>query len=72
MSIVGALPSVTVSLVGPFPILSQVSPVDISATVNLADLAAGTHSVKIDVAPLAGVTVASVTPREIQVVLEFQ
>ena len=72
VSIVGALPSVTVSLVGPFPILNQVSPVDISATVNLADLGAGTHSVKIDVAPLAGVTVASVTPREIEVVLEFQ
>jgi len=72
LSIVGALPSVTVNLIGPFPILSEVSPADIIATVNLSDLAAGTHAVTIDVPQLAGVTVASVTPEEITVVLESQ
>ncbi|MCH7484378.1 MAG: hypothetical protein IIA90_04435 [Chloroflexi bacterium] len=72
VSIVGALPSVTVKLIGPFPILSEVSPADISATVNLDDLGAGTHSVKIEVAQLAGVTVARVTPEDIDVVLESQ
>ncbi len=72
LSIVGALPSVTVKLIGPFPILSEVSPADISATVNLSDLAAGTHAVTIDVPQLAGVTVARVTPEEITVVLESQ
>jgi len=72
VSIVGALPPVTVKLVGPFPILSEVSSADISATVNLNDLGAGTHSVKIDIARLAGVTVARITPEEIDVVLESQ
>ena len=72
VSIVGALPSVAVKLIGPFPILSQVSPADISATVNLTDLGAGTHAVKIDVAQLAGVTIVSVTPRELDVALESQ
>ena len=70
--LVGALPSVTVKLIGPFPILSQVSPADISATVDLADLGAGTHSVKVDVAQLAGVSVSGVTPQDIDVVLESQ
>ncbi len=72
VSIVGALPSVVVKLIGPLPILSEVSPADISATVNLDDLGAGTHSVKIEVSQLAGVTVARVTPEEIDVVLESQ
>ena len=72
MSIVGALPSVAVKLIGPVPILSQVSPADISATVDLTDLGAGTHAVKIDVAQLAGVTIVSVTPRELDVALESQ
>jgi len=72
VSIVGALPSVAVKLIGPLPILSDVSPADISATVNLDDLGAGTHSVEIEIAQLAGVTVATVTPEEIDVVLESQ
>ena len=72
VNIVGALPSVVVKLIGPFPILSEVSPADISATVDLNDLGAGTHSVEIDVAQLEGVTVASATPEEIDVVLESQ
>ena len=72
VSIVGALPSVTVKLIGPFPILSEVSLADVSATVNLNDLGNGTHAVEIEVAQLAGVTVASVTPEEIDVVLESQ
>jgi len=72
VSIVGALPSVTVKLIGPVPILSEVSPADISATVNLDDLGAGTLSVEIEIAQLAGVTVATVTPEEIDVVLESQ
>ena len=72
VSIVGALPSVAVKLIGPFPILNEVGPADISATVNLNDLGAGMHSVKIDIAQLAGVTVARVTPEEIDVVLESQ
>ena len=72
LRLVGALPSVTVKLIGPFPILSQVSPADISATVDLADLGAGTHSVKVDVAQLAGVSVSGVTPQDIDVVLESQ
>ena len=72
LRIVGALPSVTVKLIGPHPILLQVSPADISAIVNLAGLVAGTHSVNIDVAQLAGVSVSGVAPREIDVVLEAQ
>lgn len=72
VSIVGGLPTVVVNLIGPFPILSEVSPADISATVNLDGLSAGTHSVKIEVARLAGVAVARVTPEEIDVVLESQ
>lgn len=72
LRLVGVLPSVTVKLIGPFPILSQVSPADINATVDLADLGAGTHSVKVDVAQLAGVSVSGVTPQDIDVVLESQ
>jgi YbbR domain-containing protein len=69
-SIVGALPSAAVKLIGPYPVLSEVSAADISAIVNLNGLGAGTHSVKIEVAQLAGVTVAGVTPEEIDVVVE--
>ncbi len=72
VSIVGALPSVSVKFIGPYPILNEVSPADISATVNLDGLGAGTHSVAIDVAQLPGVAVAIVTPEEISVVLESQ
>ena len=70
--IVGGLPPVAVKLIGPFPILSQVSPTDISATVNLAGLGPGTYTVKVDVAQLAGVSVVGVAPKEIEVVLESQ
>lgn len=72
VSIAGALSSVAVKLIGPFPILSEVSPPDISATVDLEGLGAGTHSLTIEVAQLAGVTVARVTPQQITVVLESQ
>ncbi len=72
VSIVGALPSVSVKFIGPYPILNEVSPADVSVTVNLDGLGAGTHSVAIDVAQLPGVAVARVTPEEIAVVLESQ
>ncbi len=72
VSVVGTLASVTIKLIGPFPILSQVSPADISATVDLTDLGAGTHSVKVDVAQLAGVSISGVAPQQIEVVLESQ
>ncbi len=72
VSIVGALPSVAIKLIGPFPILSELSPADISAILDLDDLGAGTHSVTVEVAELTGVTVAIATPEEIAVVLESQ
>ena len=72
VSIVGALPSVAIKLIGPFPILSELSPADISAILDLDDLGAGTHSITIEVAELAGVTEAAVTPQAIDVVLESQ
>jgi len=72
VSIVGALPAVVVTLVGPNDILSDVSPADISATVDLDGLGAGTHQVAVSVRPLAGVVVANTTPGQIEVVLGSQ
>jgi YbbR domain-containing protein len=70
VAISGALPSVSVTLVGPYDILSQVSPVDISATISLDGLTAGTHDVQVEVRPLAGVVVAGVSPGSVSIVLE--
>jgi YbbR domain-containing protein len=70
LHIVGALPSVEVRLVGPLPVLNDISAADIRATVDLSGLEAGTHTVRIDVAKLAGVTGQSASPAEIQIVLE--
>ncbi|MEX1193745.1 MAG: CdaR family protein [Dehalococcoidia bacterium] len=70
LGIVGSLPEVEVQLVGPQPVLAEISAVDISATVNLTGLGPGTHTVLVEVGKLTGVTGQSSTPAEIQVTLE--
>ena len=64
------LPSLQVALSGPVPTLSQVRPSDIVATLDLKGLPAGRHSVQPRVRAPTGLTVASLSPSMVEVVLE--
>lgn len=66
----GPLPSVEVSLLGELPTLQGLKPNDVSATLNLTDLGAGTYEVTVTVSAPADVIVASVSPETVQVTLE--
>ena len=70
LSIQGSLPSVQVTLYGPLPQMRTLGPTDVSVTVDLKDKDAGTHRLALKVTPPAGIEVRSVTPAEIDVVLE--
>jgi len=65
----GGLPSVIVTLFGELPDLQALSPSDISATVDLAGQGAGAHREAIEVTTVSGLTVQSVSPPEIDIVL---
>ena len=69
VAISGALPTVTITLHGPKPVLEALSPNDISATINLDGKSAGVSNVKVDVAAPNGLTVAAVTPSEVDLTL---
>ncbi len=66
----GTLPTAQITLLGPLPELLSLGPSGVAASVDLSGLGAGTHMVAVKVTPPVGVLVASVTPAEIQVVLE--
>ena len=70
LSINGALPSVTVTLFGPLPVLEGLSPADIPATIDLSGAEAGQQTEQVTVSPPGGTSVRSLSPNEIQVVLE--
>lgn len=69
LNISGALPSVTVMLFGPLPVLEGLSPNDIPAVIDLSGDEAGAHKKQVSVTPPSGATVRSVTPAEIEVTL---
>ncbi len=70
VQVVGALPSVQVTLLGELPTLQGLGPNDISARVDLTGLSEGTHSVSVRVTAPAGLLVASVSPDKVEIVLE--
>jgi YbbR domain-containing protein len=70
LSITGALPSATVTLRGPLPTLRNLSLSQISASVDLNGLEAGTHHLTVNVTAPTGITVRTVSPAEIDVIVE--
>jgi YbbR domain-containing protein len=70
LSIAGSLPPVQVFLSGPSPDLLRLNTNDISATIDLGDKEAGTHTVKIEVKGPEGLEVRSISPEEIEITLE--
>jgi len=70
LSIAGNLPAVQVFLFGPLPGLLSLNTNDISATVDLGGKEAGTHTVKIEVTAPDGLEVRSISPEEIEIILE--
>jgi YbbR domain-containing protein len=70
LSIVGALPPVQVFLFGPLPVLLELNPNDISASVDLDGKGGGTHKVKVKVSAPDGLEVRSVSPEELEIQLE--
>jgi len=70
VSIVGALPPVQVFLFGPLPVLLELNPNDISASVDLDGKGGGTHKVKVNVSAPDGLEVRSVSPEELEIQLE--
>jgi len=70
MSISGALPLVEVVLLGELPLLQELRPNDVAATINLSGLGAGTHEIAVAVSVPAGASVAAVTPAKVSVTLE--
>lgn len=65
----GALPSVTVTLRGSLPQLQELSPNDITASIDLGGKNVGAHKVSVQVVAPAGLTVAQVSPTEFDVTL---
>jgi YbbR domain-containing protein len=70
VTIAGALPTVTVTLFGPLPLLQGLGPNDIPATVDLAGDEQGVHRKQVKLTPPGGATVRAVNPPEITVTLE--
>jgi YbbR domain-containing protein len=72
LSVSGPLPLIEVSLLGELPTLRELKPNDITATLNLSGLKAGTHQVKVDVSVPPGVTLAGASPGEVSLTLEAE
>jgi YbbR domain-containing protein len=70
LTIAGALPSVRVFLSGPLPDLLELNVNDISATVNLDGRDAGTHTVRVEVSAPDGLEVRSVSPEDVEILIE--
>jgi len=70
LSIVGALPSVQVVLLGPLPTLLALRPTDIFASLDLSGLKAGAHTVEVKVKAPSGLQVTLLSPEEITLRLE--
>jgi YbbR domain-containing protein len=69
VAVSGVLPSVAVTFRGPLPQLQELSPNDISASIDLGGKDAGTHRVNVEVIGPTGLTVALVSPTEFDVTL---
>jgi YbbR domain-containing protein len=65
----GALPSVTITLSGSLPLLRDLSPNDIPASIDLDGKDPGANKVKVDVTAPAGLTIVQVNPAEIDITL---
>jgi len=61
--------TVRITLTGPLPLLAGVNAANITATVDLEGLAAGVHTVPVDVTPPAGLTAISVVPANVAATL---
>lgn len=70
VSISGSLPAIQVFLFGPLPALLELSPNDIRATVDLGGKDAGTHRVEVKVTAPTSLEVRSISPQEIEIILE--
>jgi len=70
LTIDGALPTVTVTLFGPLPLLQSLGPNDISATIDFSGDDPGDHRKQVNLTPPEGATIRSVNPPEITVTLE--
>ena len=70
LRLTSGLPPVQVVLSGELPVLLSLRLEDISAVLDLVGLGSGSHTVAVGVGAPPGLAVASVTPAEVQVVLE--
>jgi len=70
LSIAGALPTVTVTLLGDLPALRELTPNDIGARVDVGGADAGRHRLTVLVTAPEGIAVQSVAPAEVEVLLE--
>jgi len=70
LSIAGALPTVTVTLLGDLPALRELTPNDIGARVDVGGADAGRHRLTVLVTAPEGIAVQSVAPAELEVLLE--
>jgi YbbR domain-containing protein len=69
VAVSGALPSVTITLSGSLPLLRDLSPNDIPASIDLDGKDPGANKVKVDVTAPAGLTIVQVNPAEIDITL---
>jgi YbbR domain-containing protein len=69
VAVSGALPSVTITLSGSLPLLRDLSPNDIPASIDLDGKDPGVNKVKVDVTAPAGLTIVQVNPAEIDITL---
>lgn len=70
LRIANSLPPLTVTLSGELPTLRSLRPLDIIAVLDLDGLGAGTHTLQPKLQLPPGLLVVSVSPSEVQVVLE--
>ncbi len=69
LQVTSSLPRVQVVLEGPTSLLPGVAPVDLRATINLAGLGPGSHSVPVQVSAPSGLTIQSVNPGVVTVTI---
>ena len=70
LSIGGVLPTVQVTLRGPLPVLLDLGPQDVVASIDLSGKDEGTHKLGVKVTAPDNVLVDAVTPEEVPVTLE--
>jgi YbbR domain-containing protein len=70
LRVVSVTPLVEVTLQGELPTLRNVAPDQVTASVDLSDLGAGSHRLEPQVEAPAGLQVASISPTSVEVVLE--